>query len=400
LQESLWLVVFFQSILLVLCLHLFLNAFFCFPYLKKYLLGLYLFVVGVPTALSFHVSCLMPDMFTPIVLLSFLMLLLADNQTKREKVGTIVLFLVASVMHNIHLLLCVAFICLLWCSYVFPKLRRKWYAVGVRRDKLLGLSGLTCIALLSLCSLHYVVAGEFRAARGGGIFLFARLCDYGIAQDYLQQNCEGKYHYLCLQQDKLGQGRHFLWDRQKILHRHGGWTSENEAMYSRLCVQILSQPNYLKKYLLKTLIASFRQFFCYDFSPLDENHHAKWLANEVARRFPDALNEVQNNQQYLGVYRPEMADVKNSYQHFLVLFSLLVLGMLWFFSVVTFNRFWLWTAGLFLGLYLNAFVSAATSGVYPRYQSRIAWLLTLPSFWVLCQYIQAKWAKLKAAPQG
>jgi hypothetical protein len=34
-----------------------------------------------------------------------------------------------------------------------------------------------------------------------------------------------------------------------------------------------------------------------------------------------------------------------------------------------------------MSLLINAFIAGAASGVYPRYQSRIAWLITLPAFW-------------------
>lgn len=395
LSESLWLVVFVQSSLMLGCLDLFFKAFFDVTELRKYLLPFYVFVVAVPTALSFHVSCLMPDVFTPIMLLSFLILLLAPQQSKKEKACTISLFLMALVMHNTHLILALVFIILLWISYLIPVFRHRWQSALLSRNRLIGLSGLLVIGLLTLSSLHYMVGGEFRATRGGGVFLFARLCDYGIAQDYLKVQCPDSDYFLCQQKHSLGLGRHFLWDRKKVFHQQGGWTTQNEALYAQLCFDILSHPNYLKKYLLKTTIATLNQFFCYDFSPLDENHHSKWLANEVSRRFPDSINEVQNSKQYLGLYRPEMADNKNNFQHLLILFSLFLIGIYGFVSRWKFNRFWLFTGGLLFGLFLNALLSAATSGVYPRYQSRLAWMLTLPAFWVVCQYMPTQWISRK-----
>jgi hypothetical protein len=387
--ETLWLVVFAQGFLLSGTLYLIFKYFFKHPSFHKFAL-VYALIIGTTTAAAFHVSMLMPDIFTPIVILSFSLLLFAKQMSKRDVVLVCLLFGMATGMHNSHFVLNLGLILSLAFLMLFKQVRLLLNEWGITIKKILSISALIFCTHLLVCTLHYSKGGEFKATRGGQIFLFARLCDFDIAQGYLKENCgKSRADSLCNHLETLGWSAHFLWAKGSFFNKTGGWSMENEAYYGSLVADILTTPKYFKKYLIKSIETTLMQFFYYEMDPTEELHAVR--ANLVKRFFSTYFLTAKNSRQIKRNYSRVSIEHHNAVQHAVIMFSMLCfLFLLWDEKYSKYQK----GIALFIlaSMLINAFIVAATSGVYGRYQSRVAWLITLPAFWFVCSKVEA-WRK-------
>jgi hypothetical protein len=386
LWETLWLVVFAQGTLIAGSIYLMFKYFFKYKNSMQSAI-IYTIVVGLTTAISFHVSILMPDIFTPIVILSFSLLLLGKDMSKRDTIIAIFLFVFSSAMHNSHLILNLGILISIGLSMVVRPWRVVWNDLGVNRRKLLLMITLILGSYISTCTLHYSKGGEFKATRGSQIFLFARLCDFGITQSYLEEYCETYDYPICPNKEKLNLGRNFLWAWQSPLYKTGGWTAEGEAYYGRLVKDILTTPKYLKIYIIKSIEATFMQFFYYEINLLGEMENKRDNTGAVKTYFQSYDLAAKKSRQFKNTYTNTSIERQNMIQQFVIAISaLLLLLLLW--DEKYSKRQKAVVGILLIGMLVNAFIAAATSGVYNRYQSRVAWLVTLPAFWFVCSKIE------------
>jgi hypothetical protein len=385
LAESLWLVVLGQGFLLAGTLHLMFKYFFKSSIFSKYAL-IYALIVGTTTAAAFHVSMLMPDIFTPIVILSFSLLLFAEKMSRRDVALASLLFIMATGMHNSHFVLNFGLMLVLAFLMLFKQARLLFDHWGITIKKLLSLSGLILCTHLLICTLHYSKGGEFKATRGSQIFLFARLCDFGIAQNYLKENCGNtRVDSLCHNIETLGMGAHFLWRPESFLYQKGGWTIENEAYYGALVKDILTSPKHFKQYIIKSTEATFMQFFYYEMNPREGLYATR--VDVIKEYFPSYTLAAENSRQLKENYTKTSIENQNAVQQFVIMVSLLFLLFLLYDENYSKRQKGI---ALFIlaALLINAFIVAATSGVYDRYQSRVTWLVSLPAFWFVCSKIK------------
>jgi hypothetical protein len=386
LWETLWLVVFAQGTLIAGAIYLMFKYFFKYEYTMRLAIT-YTILVGLTTAVSFHVSMLMPDVFTPIVILGFSLLLLGKDMTRRDTIIAVLLFVFSSATHNSHLILNLGILILIGLSMTFKTWRAGWNGLGVNRRKLFSLVTLIFITYIGVCTLHYSKGGTFKATRGSEVFLFARLCDFGIAQDYLNEYCEEYDYSICSDVKRLNLGRNFLWTGKSPLYKTGGWTEEGEKYYGRLITDILTTPKYFKKYFIKSLEATFMQFFYYEMDPLGEMRNKVKDSGAIKVYFESYDLAATSSRQFKKTYTSTFIERQNMIQQLVIgISALLLLLLLW---DEKYSKRQKAVVGIFLiGLLINAFIVAATSGVYDRYQSRVAWLVTLPAFWFVYSKIE------------
>lgn len=383
LWETLWLVIFVQGFLTAGVIYLMFKEFYKGKHQSK-LFILYSLIIGTTTAVSFHVSRLMPDIFTPIVILIFILLLLEKHLSKKEKIFAIILFIIASGMHNSHLIMNIGMILVVVFGSIFKSLRSKYTEVGITRKKV-GLLTLCVVCThLFTCTVHYSISGEFVATKGGSIFLFARLCDFGIAQAYLKEHCdEDLKGGICDHPHKLFYAGNFLWNKKSYLNKSGGWTKKNEVYLGTLTKKILTTPKYLKAYIIRSIEATFIQFFTFDYSPVEP--YIKWVTGAVKSYYPMYILAADGSRQMQNTYNQNYVDFNNMIQQIVLFIAALLTFFLFWSSKVPDEQKALAILIIF-ALLINAFIAAATSGVYDRYQSRVNWLITLPVFWFICRY--------------
>ncbi|BDS11096.1 hypothetical protein [Aureispira anguillae] len=390
LWESLWIVIFAQGMLVSGTVYLMFKYFFEEKKLELSFIS-YLLIVGTTTAVSFHVSMIMPDIFTPIVILCFCLLIFSENMSRRDYWLVIFLFLFSSGTHNSHLVLNLGLVGGLAVGKLIKKWQPFYIKAGITSRKIGFITGLIVVTHFSVCAIHYSKGGDFAATRGGSIFLFARLCDFGIAQSYLNENCEEWGHDICNYVERMTLGRHYLWAGTSYFNKTGNWTAENEAFYKELVWNILTTPKYLKKYMISCIEATFMQFFSFESSPLSEMENSKENGpiGQVKNYFPNYYIAAYHSRQIQGNYDTIQINLNNMVQQIVLYLAGFVLVLL-FFDENYDKKQKMLALFILLGMLINAFIAGATSGVYSRYQSRVAWLITLPAFWYLFAIYRTK----------
>lgn len=393
LSETLWLVIFVQGALITGVVYLMFRAFYRGK--NNYnLFIVYMVTIGMTTALSFHVSRLMPDIFTPIVILTFCLLLLGKRLTKGEYLVTIVLFIFSTAMHNANLILSIGLILSIVGGYVLKSLRVLYANLGITRKKIGWLSMCVLCTHLFVCTLHYSKGGGFEATKGGSIFLFARLFDMDIAQNYLRERCaqNSNSEAICNHNFGMNYGGHFLWDKNSYLNKTGGWTAQNEADCKEFVFDILTTPKYLKSYLIRSIEGMFTQLFFFEYSPVEP--HIAPIADVARAYFPMYRMAALGNHQFNNNFNPYYININNLIQQIVIGIACVILFLLFRDSNYS-NEHKTLAFIIIFALLINAFIASATSGIYDRYQSRVNWLITMPACWFVASWINRRVNKLK-----
>lgn len=372
-MSSLWLVVLAQGIILALI------VFYWFKYLsgtdkfRYYYLG-YIFLITFFTGASVNVSQLIPDIFTPVVILCAGLLLFARHLKKRDTVITTVILIYGIAVHNSHYLIIAILLGAATLLWLFRQFRESLSVFSLKLRRILYLWTVLVFSYLMVCSVHYLMGGGFAFSRSGHIFMMARLVDMGITEKYLDENCD-KYHFrLCDFPEPFP--TLFLWDyKNSPLYKTGGWDSQvNRDEYKAIIRDVMTTPKYLHLYILKTAESTVKQLFCFDTGDTPRQVEGSPSYVAVSKYYPVSLREFKYTKQFAGELRFLLLNEKQKYLVALCLFLSILFLMLPRFPVG-----FKWVIGfIFLALLANAFICAAVSVVVPRYQARVIWLLPLP----------------------
>lgn len=353
--------------------------------LPAYYLGSLLLLVSC-TGLPFVANILLPDIFTPILLLSGFLLALWTPLRRAERVAAALLFVLAILVHGSHLpVLALALPVLAGLAWW----RRKSGGQPFHRWGLATLAGATLLCLLFIPGYHYRKEGHFRLSPGGQVFMTNRLRDLDILQDYLQASCPTTQWRLCPYRDSLYGD--FLWDHvNSPLHKTGGWAANVEE-YGRMNAAILSQPRYLGRYLVASMAETLRQLFVYEAGPVSPLSPTGAACTNVRFYFPRSVRNMEASLQARGLLD---LDGLNGRQHWLVLGSMALLLLLaldrrrW--QALPAQLRWLGTT-LVLVSVANAFVCVSLSIVDPRFHGRLAWLFVFWAAVVGMHYADLRW---------
>lgn len=401
LAETLWSVVFLQALITVGSIYLVYK--YLFQVKRAFYWVLCVISVAVTTAAAFHCSRVMPDFFTPLLILHAALLLWGKPMSRRDHWWCVLLLLLSLSTHNSHIVIAILLLLTVGIGSLWKPVRQLYQTAGLDWKRVGTVISTVVASLLLTSTLHWSVGGGFRPTEGGGIFLFARLCDFNIPQDYLKEHCgsqpESKvYQKLCAHPD-FSLGGYFLWiSLPSSIYEQGGWTEENKRIYGSAAKDMLTTPKYFFRYISRTAETTLMQFFYIDYDPLREVE-GKYTGHPVQDYYPHYKVDILRSRQEMANYNRVDTGFKNSLQQvvfFLSLFILLVAFLTLDLSAST------KIAILFIlmGLLVNAFIMAATSGVYDRYQSRVAWLITLPAFWLLCNWAEQFFHRISPSSQN
>ncbi len=213
------------------------------PYLPALLTTI---LLSLFTGLSWTGSQLMPDIFTPIMFLTSL-LLLTGSLTRRERILLYLLFLFSASMHLSHLTFNVAFLGILLIIREIKVLKLK-PSLGIR----------PIVILLSL-SLLAGLSGASSYSKSKHIFLMGAFVEHGIVQRYLDEKCGTMDFQLCAYKDSLPElAWQFLWDPSSPLEKLGGW-KETKEEFNEIIRGTLTSPKYLALHLKESLKATAAQ---------------------------------------------------------------------------------------------------------------------------------------------
>jgi hypothetical protein len=379
LKFSLWLTICVQCVLI----------YFLMYRTSKIILGVtflgfwkQLFIISstaIFTGVTWYAGMIMPDVFTAIGGISFLLFLLDNTQKMKVYYALILIFSITT--HTSHLLI---FSLLSICSIIYTwRFQRENIKDGFY------LAAICFACWLIVPGLHYAVDQNFKINQSTHVFLTGRFLESGTLQRYLRKECPDNPIGLCLYKDALPQKAiDFIWDGQSPLYKTKGWEDPN-GEYRKMTRKILTTPKYCLQFLYSSVFSSMSQLIQTDIGDGLTPHVAEsnpyWkVLQYYSYELPTYLNSLQNTSRL----HYEQSNKRYSWA---VVISFLFLSWILFGQ----KRLRLQQADkltLFMVLaliILNAFVTATFGNVLARLQSRVVWLLPFIAILFALKYYNA-----------
>jgi hypothetical protein len=376
-KHSAWLVISIQSLIVSV-------LFFCYfkYFAPRYLVNtlklrvaylLFIMLISFGMNASFTVCWLISDIFTPITILSIGLLLLAARMTYLDKIVISLIAIVGTGMHNSNFFIAIGILLVLIIIPISKRVRRIYNEIGLNKGRFAYLIILLIVSNLLVRSIHYQYHGGFQSSRGGVFFFMGSLVEMGVIDTYLGENCGIKNYRICKMKDTIP--NNFVWDMRSPFQRTGGWYSKaNESEYTIIIKDIISTPRYAKTVFVKSFLNTLKQFFYYDtgeaYRPWDRVNSAMYDA------FPKEYLSYLESKQSKG-------QLDFTLMNFL---QKMIFGLCLFIYAFVLSKgkrnmpVLALTFFIILSLIINAWLCGTFSGVYPRYQSRVVWLMPLPIF--------------------
>ncbi len=362
---SLWGTVFFQSLLLGwLAYKLFQKLGVSRPERASIVTVL---ICTLSTGVSWVSSQLIADVFTPILILSWAIILLDKGTDKRRLVTYYVILFFATAMHISHFFMTLGLLPLLLLVRFNNRFKPNlsWKKLG-------------CILLVTLLTFP-VFASSY--SKYSSVFFVSRLDDSGLLKEILDDHCGEKNFKMCQYKDSLPHNAvKFLWDANSPLQKMGGYKGAREE-FKEIRKLSLNSGKYLKRITTNAITDSWRQLFRFD---IDDGNgifmEGSRLYERIKQYAPrDAAMYAASRQQSGGL----SLEGKFVFYFRSVLSLAVLIGIALLFIKKPANDLFLLALLILAGVVLNACICGAFSVVTDRYQCRVAWLLVFLFFGLL-----------------
>lgn len=367
LADSLFLVNLIQGLILAYLIYKFLRLMIGGVQVKTY----YLLVTGLLvtlTGVSFFVSFMTPDLFTSFVFLSSILLLWGKELSRVDRILLTSILVFSLMVHMSHVMIFAGF---LTVASLIKLVQHKFQWKPLKPFRKLWLSLIAAIILIP--SLHYAIGRKFQYTEASHVFMMSHLIEIGILKPYLKESCEEKNYNICPYVDELRLDN-FMWGYgTSPLYKTGGWAANKEE-YDAIISDILTTPKYLNQYFQRTVEYTFVQLFTFKLStpPIDYNGAP---STSIKQYYPHLMAKYGWSRQSFGNLDLGWLD---TVQWFSVMLALAWMLFRWSSrNTLGFAQARTLIGYTLLYLVLNAAVCSTFSGVVPRYQARIIWLVPL-----------------------
>lgn len=385
-KTSLWFVIISQSLLVSFVLYNYFSSFYLHTFngaVKKnsnIFLIVFTALISLCMGASFQVGWLMADIFTPVAILLLGIILFVGKLSRVRLIFISILMIFSIAMHNSNFYICLGLMLLLAFFALFKPVRKLYHTSGLTFRRSILAFFLIILSNLTLSTIHYLHGGEFKSSRGGVIFLMGNVVEMGIVDKYLNEQCGNKSYELCKYKDSIP--NNFLWDSKSPMRKMGGWKG-SEKEYTAILKDILTTPKYLKTFVFSSLVLTLKQL-----ATFETGEAAKpWRrVNRAVRdyHYSDFQNFMHSKQSEQKLDFTVINFLQN-----LVFASCFFLYLVTFCSDKIAVRYKLLAVYILSAVLVNAWICGTFSGVFPRYQSRVVWLMPLPIF----LYVMGNWKK-------
>jgi hypothetical protein len=337
-------------------------------------------ILAVLTSLPWLVSLLMPDVFAGIVFLSSFLLAFHDQLPGGSRLCLAAILMIAAAAHASLLPIAILFAALLIVVKIMARFRR---AVTLRAAVLASLVAPLIAAGLSTAALNYRMHLGFRFSPSGQLFMLSRLFADGLAADFLRESCPKQPFVACSYLSRLPRTQtEFLFEEHPLLGEMAEHPDEmGEIVRGTLATHKL-------RFLTSSMKGTLLQFAAIRTGDEVRSFHAnEWNTNALGQVFPGDYWEFLYSRQSRGQLLPlvNAAAVIDTVTFWLS--AAACLAFVCFKTARRLNLFFLAAMAFFL---INAAVCATFSGVFDRYQSRVAWLAALCAAVYVCHWFKGR----------
>jgi len=320
------------------------------------------------TPLSWHVSHVLPDIFTGVATAALFLLGFTQGRLSRWEIGYLVVLATACIcFHLTNLVMGAALAGMGWLAWLL--LRRRGVPV---RPLLLTLP--TALALLAHVAFSMALYHRVAFAPKSPPHLMARLIADGPGRDYLRAACPTTPYYLCRDLDRLPATENgILYRYMSVLSTEDGYRIKAEAddvVHGTIRMFPLQVAGHM-------LLNTARQFVT--IGALTELDMPWW--HMMQHDHPYLARDASNTLQMRGAFDGDGLDGLNVVYDAVALASgAAFLGLAW---ACFRRRQWrplTFMGVVFVALWANAFACGALGGVFGRYQGRMIWLVPLAAF--------------------
>jgi hypothetical protein len=375
---TLWPVVFAQGAMLGYLLHLVIRCVSdgSIENLHKILVviaGLCLF-----SSLPWITGEILPDVFTPVVLLGIFLQAFCTDQLKRgERWYIAILTTIGIAVHISHVPIALGLIVLALM------LQRKFAPAQVRLSRSVLLVLPLFVAVGSMLALNWHYSRVLSLAKNGSVFLLAKWADEGPALSYLEQSCRTVKYELCAYLGDMKGLTHddLKWGEASPFINVGSSLDEFEPEARRIVWGTLKA--YPVEIFYRSIRDAGRQILRFQ--------AGDGLSPTFARLVAPILGEVFSPAVEKSVLESKQGQGELPIPEFRILHAVgLIFGLvlcLWSFiawrgvlptQLIALQIF------VLAGIVLNAIVTGALSGPYDRYLARVIWLISFVGLVSIC----------------
>jgi len=360
---SLWLTIFAQGFLLSFLLFKLLQAVFPnYKNINALFIVITIFTV-LFTSVSWVASQLIADVFTPILILSFI-LLVATEQSKKTKIILYVIFFLATATHTSH----IAFNVLL----IFSVLILKWLKFLDVKKNIQIKPLLVClgIVLLSIATMGSAIS------KSKHVFLMGALVEHGIVKQYLDEHCENNNYKFCEFKDELPEKAwQFIWEDYSPFYKMGSWKGTKEE-FNTIIFNTLTTPKYIWLHIKASVKATIEQLTMFKMG--DGNGaflQETLLYQRINTFFPHEINSYissKQNKKQLGFL---------SGFNLLSIYTLIASVGLFLFALIksckSHKKLLLILLIVFFAVLINAWTCGTLANAIDRLGAKVMWLIPL-----------------------
>lgn len=241
------------------------------------------------TSLPWLAGQLMPDiLFAAATLALYLLAYAHDRLARWERLMLAAVIAIAIPSHMAAAGLCVGVIAALWLLSFIKRL-----ALPAPR---LTLAAFAVVAGIALCPLsNLALIGNFGFTPGGSSFLFGRLIEDGMIDQYLEDKCPDPSLQICAYKDEIpDQADDWLWGNSAF-YKLGGWDGYTEEQGRIIRDTLLLYP---LEHLTTAIAATLEQFVSFETEVSIDDNEPTFLT--FAELVPDLMPALMDARQQDG----------------------------------------------------------------------------------------------------
>jgi hypothetical protein len=330
-------------------------------------------VLALATSLPWHTSALLPDFFTPIVVLGlFLLGFCRGRMTKLEAVYLVAVTSLAIVAHLSHIPLAIGLVIVIALTR-FALRRRE----PDRMVTALLLVLPVFVAASAHVSINYAVHRSFSLSPASSIWLLARFIGDGPARAYLHDECPNRRFTLCAYLDRLpSDSDEFLWGDDSynpVFEQAGGYAALRDEAREIVSGTLATYPGWVLRSFLANTAREFVDVGTGGWINFPPEMLGRPITQYIKYQFPHDFSAYLNSPQVNG----RVPTVTLAAWHSTVI--VVAACACCVFLVTSARRRQHLLVALFAlllaALVGNAMVTGGISAVHDRYQTRVAWLI-------------------------